>query len=104
VVHFLVNHVTISLYVITLNNIHDLLHEISSKITKQCHKLTDNQDVNYKLIPLATTDYTTSVRQRTGLPAVETTEGNVALEVKLVVLRAETLTIMKTRMNIVART
>jgi len=55
-------------------------------------------------MPLTTTDSPSSLRQCTGLPAVETTEGNVALEVKLVVLRAETLTSMKTRMNIVART
>jgi len=55
-------------------------------------------------MPLTTTDYTTRLRQCTGLPAVETTEGNVALEFKLVVLRAETLTSMKTRINIVART
>jgi hypothetical protein len=88
----------------TVNNIHDLLHEISSKITNQCHTLIDNQDVNYKLMPLTTTDSLSSLRQCTGLPAVETTEGNVALGVKLVVLRAEMLTVMKTRMNIVTRT
>jgi len=55
-------------------------------------------------MPLTTTDSPSSLRQCTSLPAVETTEGNVALEVKFVVLRAETLTSMKTRMNIVART
>lgn len=97
-------HVTISLCVINVNNIHDLLDEISSKITNQYHKLIGNQDVNYKLVPLTTTDSASSLRQCAGLPAVETTEGSVALEVKLVVLRAETLTSMKTRMNTVART
>jgi len=74
------------------------------KITNQYHKLRENKDVNYKLMALTTTDSPSSLGQYTGLPAVETTEGNVALEVKLVVLRVETLTSMKTRMNIVART
>lgn len=55
-------------------------------------------------MPLTTTDSPSSLGQCTGLPAVETTEGNVVLEVKLVVLRVETLTSMKIRMNIVART
>jgi len=55
-------------------------------------------------MPLTTTNSPLSLSQCTGLPAVEATERNVALEVKLVVLRAETLTSMKTRMKIVART
>jgi hypothetical protein len=94
----------IYLCMITVNNIHDLLHESSSTITNQYHKLKDNQDVNYKTVSFTTTDSSPSLPQCKGLPAVETTEVKVAFEVKLVVLRAETLTSMKTRMNIVAST
>jgi hypothetical protein len=53
---------------------------------------------------LTTIDSLSSLNQYKGLPAVETTEGKVALDFKFVVLRDETLTSMKSNMNTVART